>query len=957
MGVKYNSILDDEDALESETDSVGDFDSTLNVSGINLTHENTSVISNMSGDEPEVPPLKRRRVLKKKPSKKNLSTKILPDLFGSIFTFDEFNKMQSEAFPELYENDENCVITSPTGSGKTVLFELAILRLIIKTGRKMGNVKILYFAPTKALCCERFKSWGPKFLNLTVGMLTSDTSFLEIEKVKSCNVIITTPEKWDLLTRKWYDHTCLFESVKLMLVDEIHTLREKRGATLEVVLTRMNIFCPSIRIIAVSATIPNIKDIARWLTSSDGNKTTKVLTFNDSYRQVALQKHVYAYSFHNKKEFYHDGMYNTKLNEIFRQHSKQRPVLIFCPTRSSTVSTAKYIVQHCAHYVTASDKVNQKQFSEQGLSGCYNKGVAFHHAGLSMQDRNLVENGFLEGKIKVLCSTSTLAVGVNLPAYLVIIKGTRVWNSSITQEYSQLDVLQMIGRAGRPMFENEGCAIIMTESKMKEVYEKMIYGTEELESSLHLEVTEHLSAEVSLGTITSTESAVNWLRKTFFYVRLKENPAAYDQVVKCSNRMGVKDSHLFQFCGTILQCLLNYHLVRRNNSGLVSTAYGYAMARHYVLFESMKNFLNATRSLSIREILCLLSKSGEFMNIRVRQNEKRLYKEINLSPLIKFPFLTEKMHSQIIDASSQKVSLLIQYELGGLDFPSYSGALKMYQALEQDKSLVFRSCFRIINCMIDVFVEKKDGISLRNTLFLLRSLNGSCWEDSAMVLRQLHSIGIASVKKLIQLDVRNLEQLASLSDQQIEYYLGQKMGKVAEIKKDLTLLPKIFLSCKPETYSYINEMIAITLKVELSAQFGTSIWHGQALSVDVETLKAKGELLDFRRIKLAHLSSAQSFKIDTTLDARQDYVEVNIHCLEVASIGKSVMFSSADLPPKLPESQPRDPTRTSALDNCLLYPLSDADMEESSMSSDDSLFEYLNERSAMVESNWRAAGK
>ncbi|AQZ12660.1 HFM1 (YGL251C) [Zygosaccharomyces parabailii] len=911
----------------------------------------------MSGDEPEVPPLKRRRVLKKKPSKNNLSTKILPDLFGSIFTFDEFNKMQSEAFPELYENDENCVITSPTGSGKTVLFELAILRLIIKTGRKMGNVKILYFAPTKALCCERLKSWGPKFLNLTVGMLTSDTSFLEIEKVKSCNVIITTPEKWDLLTRKWYDHTCLFESVKLMLVDEIHTLREKRGATLEVVLTRMNIFCPSIRIIAVSATIPNIKDIARWLTSSDGNKTTKVLTFNDSYRQVALQKHVYAYSFHNKKEFYHDGMYNTKLNEIFRQHSKQRPVLIFCPTRSSTVSTAKYIVQHCAHYVTASDKVNQKQFSEQGLSGCYNKGVAFHHAGLSMQDRNLVENGFLEGKIKVLCSTSTLAVGVNLPAYLVIIKGTRVWNSSITQEYSQLDVLQMIGRAGRPMFENEGCAIIMTESKMKEVYEKMIYGTEELESSLHLEVTEHLSAEVSLGTITSTESAVNWLRKTFFYVRLKENPAAYDQVVKCSNRMGVKDSHLFQFCGTILQCLLNYHLVRRNNSGLVSTAYGYAMARHYVLFESMKNFLNATRSLSIREILCLLSKSGEFMNIRVRQNEKRLYKEINLSPLIKFPFLTEKMHSQIIDASSQKVSLLIQYELGGLDFPSYSGALKMYQALEQDKSLVFRSCFRIINCMIDVFVEKKDGISLRNTLFLLRSLNGSCWEDSAMVLRQLHSIGIASVKKLIQLDVRNLEQLASLSDQQIEYYLGQKMFKGAEIKKDLTLLPKIFLSCKPETYSYINEMIAITLKVELSAQFDTSIWHGQALSVDVETLKAKGELLDFRRIKLAHLSSAQSFKIDTTLDARQDYVEVNIHCLEVASIGKSVMFSSADLPPKLPESQPRDPTRTNALDNCLLYPLSDADMEESSMSSDDSLFEYLNERSAMVESNWRAAGK
>lgn len=932
----------------------------FNASSFKITQDDTSLTTSFQEDIPAVQPPhpKRRRMVKKTENKKivktRLSTSVLPDSFQSFFRFKEFNKMQSEAFPDLYESDTNCVISSPTGSGKTVLFELAIMWLMKEANSVIDDIKILYVAPTKSLCCERLKSWGPNFLNLSVGMLTSDTSYLETEKVRKCNIIITTPEKWDLLTRKWNAYSRLFELVKLILVDEIHTLRERRGATLEVVLTRMNIMCQSIRIIAVSATIPNVEDISCWLKSKNTQEKAKILKFDDSYRQVSLQKIVYGYSFFNKNDFLYDSMYNSKLDDIFRMHSKNRPVLIFCPTRASTVSTAKYVVQNCFQLAPSSNRNTEEQFHDRNLFECYHQNVAFHHAGLSIEDRTKVEQGFLEGRIKILCSTSTLAIGVNLPAHLVIIKGTRIWNSSAAQEYPQLDILQMIGRAGRPDFDNEGCAIIMTDSKMKQTYEKMLHGTENLESSLHLELTEHLSAEISLGTITSTESAINWLRNTFFYVRLRKNPGIYDKITKYMKHIGVEDSQLLQFCESILQNLLQNKIIDKQNDRLVCTPYGHAMVRHYVLFESTKIFINAPKFQSVHDILRLLSASKEFSDIRVRHNEKRLYKEINSSPLTKFPFLTEKKQSQIIDTTFQKVSLLIQYELGGLEFPSYQGASKLHQTLVQDKAIVFRNCFRILKCMVDTFIERKDGISLKNTLFLLRSVNGNCWEDSSMVLRQLKSIGLVSVRKLVHHNVNTLEQMRQISDQQLEYYLGQKRGSGSKIKRDLTLLPQLQIRCKLEYCSHKGHHVEVALKIELSAQFETSIWHGQGLSLDIETLKTTGELLDFRRLKLAHLKAPRSFRIPTIMQLQSDCIEISINCLEVAGIGKNIRFSTKDLPQKFHETPPAN-SRMTVLDKCLIHSDSESDLESSSLSSDDCLFQYLNKKPIKNETNQEAA--
>jgi ATP-dependent DNA helicase HFM1/MER3 len=114
---------------------------------------------------------------------------------------------------------------------------------------------------------------------------------------------------------------------------------------------------------------------------------------------------------------------------------------------------------------------------------CICTGVAFHHAGLDTRDRAAVESAYLGGNLSVICCTSTLAIGVNLPCHLVIIKGTFSYQFGVgMQEMSELDVLQMLGRAGRPQFDTSAIAVIMTRQENTNRWKQFVSGEEILES-------------------------------------------------------------------------------------------------------------------------------------------------------------------------------------------------------------------------------------------------------------------------------------------------------------------------------------------------------------------------------------------------------------------------------------------------------------------------------------------
>jgi ATP-dependent DNA helicase HFM1/MER3 len=113
-------------------------------------------------------------------------------------------------------------------------------------------------------------------------------------------------------------------------------------------------------------------------------------------------------------------------------------------------------------------------------------GVSFHHAALSPSDKNMIANSYLNGLLNVICTTSTLAVGINLPAHLVIIKSTHHWVNGETKDYSELDMMQMLGRAGRPQFDDSAVAVILTTHEKKQRYQDLITGKEIIESRYNL---------------------------------------------------------------------------------------------------------------------------------------------------------------------------------------------------------------------------------------------------------------------------------------------------------------------------------------------------------------------------------------------------------------------------------------------------------------------------------------
>uniref|UniRef100_A0A8C8ZZL3 Helicase for meiosis 1 n=1 Tax=Prolemur simus TaxID=1328070 RepID=A0A8C8ZZL3_PROSS len=201
----------------------------------------------------------------------------IPAKFRSIFKeFPYFNYIQSKAFDDLLYTDRNFVICAPTGSGKTVVFELAITRLLVEVPLPWSNIKIVYMAPIKALCSQRFDDWKEKFgpIGLNCKELTGDTVMDDLFEIQHAHIIMTTPEKWDSMTRKWRDNS-LVQLVRLFLIDEVHVVKdENRGPTLEVVVSRMktvqsvsqtlkNISTViPVRFVAVSATIPNAEDVS-----------------------------------------------------------------------------------------------------------------------------------------------------------------------------------------------------------------------------------------------------------------------------------------------------------------------------------------------------------------------------------------------------------------------------------------------------------------------------------------------------------------------------------------------------------------------------------------------------------------------------------------------------------------------------------------------------------------------
>lgn len=516
--------------------------------------------------------------------------------------------------------DDNVMISAPTGSGKTVLFELAICRLVNQKGNE--NAKIVYISPTKALCSEKADHWRKKFgmMTLRVSELTGDTSRAEMRTVREAKIIVTTPEKWDSITRSWADHKKLLDLVELFLIDEVHILRESRGATLEAVVSRMKTYGSKVRFIALSATVPNSADVASWLGRDHSNPSIPAQreVFGEEFRPVKLQKFVHGIDA-KLADHPFDNYLNSQLWKYIEMHTQRKPMLVFCMTRKSCRNAAEELARQWSQRQPSTRLWPQPSkripVIDASLQELVRYGVAFHHAGLELDDRKAIQRAFEEGHLSVICCTSTLAVGLNLPCHTVVLKGTVSYqDGGQLCEYSDLEVIQMLGRAGRPQYEDSALAIILTRSCHKKRYEALGSSQQSLESTLHKHLIEHVNSEIGLGTFQDTDGAKLWLKGTFLSVRLHKNPHYYGDLTDGKSTPSTRDSMIFdtqleKICEAAIDNLRKVCLIE-GDERFQHTEYGRAMSKYMVRFETMKMILEIPKGAEKQDLVSNVSISS-----------------------------------------------------------------------------------------------------------------------------------------------------------------------------------------------------------------------------------------------------------------------------------------------------------------------------------------------------------
>ncbi|KXL48807.1 hypothetical protein M433DRAFT_491622 [Acidomyces richmondensis BFW] len=841
----------------------------------------------------------------------------LPDRFRSIFPFPLFNAVQSKCFCSVYKTGDNFVLSAPTGSGKTAVLELAICRLM--DGFSSGSYKIVYQAPTKSLCSERQRDWQSKFgpLGLNCAELTGDTNYAQLQNVQHAAIIIATPEKWDSMTRKWKDHERLMRMVKLFLIDEVHLLKDDRGATLEAVVSRMKSVGSGVRFIALSATVPNSEDIAAWLGRSPMNPSMPAICerFGEEFRPVRLQKHVCGYQI-SANNFAFEKLLNAKLVEVITKWSKRKPIMVFCFTRSSCVETAKMLAKWWAANTLQDRLWNAPRqhitVADRDLRDTISSGVAFHHAGLQIHDRVAVERGYLAGELGVICCTSTLAVGINLPCHMVIIKGTVTFQAGAggagsCKEYSDLEIMQMLGRAGRPQFDDSAIAVIMTRAHRVKHYERMISGQEVLESRLHLNLFDHLNAEIGLGTITSASSAKQWLSGTFLYVRLKDNPEHYNFDGDVPGKD--LDDRLERICTKGIAMLEKVNLVS-SSPKLHCTEFGDVMARYYVQFDTMKIFLALPPQAKISEILSSISQAVEFKDIRFRGNEKMLYKDLNKNSSIKFPIPVN------LEGTPHKVSLVIQSVLGAIELPTEDP--KHRAEYNSAKHIIFQHVHRLIRCIIDCKIYLKDAVSTRNALMLARSFGAQVWDDSPLHMKQLDGIGLVAVRKLVAAGISSIEDIENAEAHRLETILSRNPPYGSQLVEKAKSFPKLRVSLNTVGPPSIKRGECATVKIKSEIGFLNQqvpeMFQRRPIYVCLLAETSDGKQVHFARISAKKLNKGQDVLFDVEITSPTQSVRAYVMCDEIAGSARHAV-----LQPQIP-AYIFPPTKTSKeLETCTKF--------------------------------------
>ena len=724
------------------------------------------------------------------------------------------NRVQSQVYNTAMLSPENMLLCAPTGAGKTNVAMLTILHEVGLHRRSDGSIdtsafKIIYVAPMKALVAEMVGNLGNRLkpYGIKVRELTGDVS-LSRSQIDDTQVIVTTPEKWDIITRKSGDRTYT-QLVRLLIIDEIHLLHDGRGPVLESIVARtvrqVETTQEMVRLVGLSATLPNFEDVAAFLRI---NPSKGLFVFDNSFRPCPLQQQFIGVTV--KKPLQRFQVMNEICYEKVLENAGKSQTIIFVHSRKETAKTAKAMrdtaleSDQLAKFLkedSASREIlisEAEQCRSADLRDLLPYGFAIHHAGMTRADRTLVEELFADGHVQVLVSTATLAWGVNLPAHTVIIKGTQMYNPEKGgwDELSFQDVMQMMGRAGRPQFDTFGEGIIITQHSELQYYLSLLNQQLPIESQFVKNLADALNAEVVLGTVQDSRDAVNWLGYTYLYVRMLRNPNLYGVGVDALEDDPTLEMRRADLIHTAATQLDKAGLCRydRRSGHMQATDLGRIASHYYISHGTVKAFNEHLKpTMGDIELCRLFALAEEFKYVSVREEEK-----LELAKLAERVPIPVK---ESIEEPTAKINILLQAYISGMKLEGF--------ALMADMVYVTQSAGRILRCIF-VIVLKRGWAQLADKALALCKMAARRTWGSQTPLRQFKGIPHDILIKVERKDLA-WERYYDLSSQEIgELIRFPKMGKA--IHKFVHQFPRLELSAhvQPITRSVLKVDLALT---------------------------------------------------------------------------------------------------------------------------------------------------
>ena len=509
---------------------------------------------------------------------------------------EDFNPAQKAVIESGYLDDKsNYIICIPTASGKTVLGVLPALKTILNKGKAVYAAPLLSIQNEKVQEFKAFEEHG-----ISVGKHPS-----------SADLSVMVFESFDALTRFSWD---TLRDVDTLIIDEFHMIGEyTRGPTLEAAITRAKIINPSMRIIALSATLRNIEEIEGWLEGK---------CVEHDYRPVPLNKEVLDGEMFNTKN---KNDVIVKIVEKAMQDNSQ--ALSFVSTRRFTESLATYVAKKINKKLSKSQKQNFKEVANKllevpknkgslptttcvKLADVAEKGVAFHHAGLFTEQKEIIEEEFRKGNILMISATPSLMYGVNLPSKSVAIRDTTRWTSNGPQPIPVFDYEQMSGRAGRPQYDDVGYSYLIakTADEAINLEDYYINGEIELTNSKLIDnkdaVYKQIIAQIASTLSKDLDELIDFFEKTLYGYQMSNNP---------SMSLFASDSLKWELENG-LQFLLQNGIIRATPEGLKTTKFGNLIAKSNYTVETavkIKEYISTMDIFNIPEFIYALAETPD----------------------------------------------------------------------------------------------------------------------------------------------------------------------------------------------------------------------------------------------------------------------------------------------------------------------------------------------------------